>query len=71
VSSAEEVDGDAEVAGFHLGDAGLAGADEVGDVGLGVAEGFSPLHPMNTTSADSAASFRMGSGTDTIIDSVV
>jgi len=35
----EEVNGDAWVAGFHFGDAGLAGADEVGDLGLGVAEG--------------------------------
>jgi hypothetical protein len=30
----EEVDGDAWVAGFHLGDAGLARTDEVGDVGV-------------------------------------
>ena len=37
----EEVDGDAWVAGFHFGDSGLAGADEVGDFGLGVAEGLS------------------------------
>jgi hypothetical protein len=39
----EEVHGDAWVAGFHLGYAGLARADEVGDVGLGVAEGLSLL----------------------------
>ena len=39
-SADEEVDGDAWVAGFHFGYAGLAGADEVGDFGLGVAEGL-------------------------------
>jgi len=39
----EEVDGHAWVAGFHFGDAGLAGADEVGDFGLGVADALSAL----------------------------
>jgi hypothetical protein len=39
----EEVDGDAWVAGFHFGYAGLARADEVGDFCLGVAERLSPL----------------------------
>jgi len=39
----EEVDGDAWVAGFHFGDAGLAGADEVGDLGFGVAEDLSAV----------------------------
>ena len=37
----EQVEGDGRVGGLHLGDAGLAGADELGEAGLGQVSGLS------------------------------
>ena len=63
----EEVDGDAWVAGFHFGDSGLAGADEVGDFGLGVADAFSALSQRLRTATE--AWLRFGGGGLFVCDS--